>query len=128
MCVPFSGHVEHILLCVCHAKKCFEWGGIQKSVTRILYSVVFLPESYDFRNTQRGVNVRELLYLACVSELSDCKFSRCLHDCETWCVTFKEECRLRLLENNVLRKIFGLKKDSIRENWRTLYSEELHVL
>ena len=47
-CVPFFGYVEHTLLCVCHAEKCFEWGGTQKGVTRILYSVVFLPSRTIF--------------------------------------------------------------------------------
>jgi hypothetical protein len=81
----------------------------------------FSPESYDFRNTQKGVNVPELLYLAYVSGLSDCNFARCLHDCETRSVTFKKECRLnKVLENRVLRKIFGPKRAEMRENWSTL--------
>ena len=35
-------------VCVCHAEKCFECGGTQKNVTRILYSVVFLPSHTIF--------------------------------------------------------------------------------
>jgi hypothetical protein len=33
-----------------------------------------------------------------------------LHECETWSLTLREECRLRVFENRLLR-IFGLKRD-----------------
>lgn len=40
--------------------------------------------------------------------------------CETWYLTLKEEHRLKLLENRVLRKILGLKKDEIKEGLEEL--------
>jgi hypothetical protein len=36
-----------------------------------------------------------------------------------------EEHRLRVFENKVLRRIFGLKRDEVRGGWRKLYNEEL---
>jgi hypothetical protein len=36
-----------------------------------------------------------------------------LYWCETWALTFREEHRLRVSENRVLRKIFGLKRDEV---------------
>jgi hypothetical protein len=33
-----------------------------------------------------------------------------LYDCEIWSLALREECRLRVFENGVLRKIFGLKR------------------
>ena len=42
-----------------------------------------------------------------------------LYDCETWSLTLREEHRLRMFENNVLRKIFGAKRDEITEEWRS---------
>jgi hypothetical protein len=33
--------------------------------------------------------------------------------CETWSLTLREECRLTVFENRVLRKIFGLKSDEV---------------
>ena len=39
-----------------------------------------------------------------------------LYGCETWSLTLKEEHRLRVFENKVLRKIFGAKGDDIQEN------------
>ena len=51
-----------------------------------------------------------------------------LYGCETWSITLREEHRLRLFENKVLRKIFGAKKDEISDEWRKLHNAELHAL
>ena len=42
-----------------------------------------------------------------------------LYGCETWSLTVREECRLRVFENRVLRKIFGPKKDEVTGEWRS---------
>jgi hypothetical protein len=39
-----------------------------------------------------------------------------------------EECRLRVLENTVLRRIFGPKRDEVTGEWRRLHNKELYVL
>jgi hypothetical protein len=39
------------------------------------------------------------------------------YGCETWSLTLKEERRLRLFENKVLRSIFGPKRDNITGEW-----------
>jgi hypothetical protein len=36
-----------------------------------------------------------------------------LYGCETWSLTLREEHRLRVFENRVLRRIFGLKRDEV---------------
>jgi hypothetical protein len=51
-----------------------------------------------------------------------------LYGCETWSLTLKEECRLRVYENRVLRKIFGPKRDEVTREWRKLHNEELNGL
>jgi hypothetical protein len=43
-------------------------------------------------------------------------------------LTLKEEYRLKMFENWVLRRIFGPKRDEMTEEWRKLYNEELHNL
>jgi hypothetical protein len=48
--------------------------------------------------------------------------------CETWSLTLREECRLRVFENRVLRRIFGPKRDKVTGEWRKLHNEELHDL
>jgi hypothetical protein len=40
----------------------------------------------------------------------------------------REECRLRVFENRVLRRIFGPKRDEVTGEWRRLHNEELHAL
>jgi hypothetical protein len=42
--------------------------------------------------------------------------------------TLREEHRLRVFENRVLRRIFGHKRDKVTGEWRKLHSEELHIL
>jgi hypothetical protein len=37
------------------------------------------------------------------------------YGCETWSLTLREQYRLRVLENRVLRKIFGPKRDEVIE-------------
>ncbi|KAJ4434068.1 hypothetical protein ANN_16387 [Periplaneta americana] len=48
--------------------------------------------------------------------------------CETWTLTLREEHRLRVFENKVLRKIFGAKRDEVTGEWRKLHNTELHAL
>jgi hypothetical protein len=47
---------------------------------------------------------------------------------ETWSLTLREEHRLRVFENRVLRRIFGLKREELMGGWRKLHDEELRDL
>jgi len=47
-----------------------------------------------------------------------------LYGCETWSLTLREERRLRVFENGVLRRIFGPKRDEVTGEWRKLHNEE----
>jgi len=51
-----------------------------------------------------------------------------LYECETWSLTLREERRLRVFENRVLRRIFGPKKDEVTGEWRKLHNEEQNNL
>jgi hypothetical protein len=51
-----------------------------------------------------------------------------LYGCESWSLTLREEHRLRVFENRVLRRIFGPKRDEVTGGWRKLHNEELHGL
>jgi hypothetical protein len=48
--------------------------------------------------------------------------------CETWSLTLKEECRLRVIENRLLRRIFGHKRGGVTEEQKRLHKEELNDL
>jgi hypothetical protein len=50
-----------------------------------------------------------------------------LYGCETWSLTLREEHRLRVLENRVLRRIFGPKREE-DGSWGKLHDDELHNL
>jgi hypothetical protein len=49
-----------------------------------------------------------------------------LYECEIWSLTLREERRLRVFENRVLRGVFGGKRDKVTEEWRKLHNEQLH--
>jgi hypothetical protein len=51
-----------------------------------------------------------------------------LYDCETRSLTLREEHRLRVFENGVLRRMFAPKRDEVMVGWRKLHNEELHNL
>ena len=50
-----------------------------------------------------------------------------LYGCETWSLTLREESRLRVFENRVLRRIFGPKRDEITGEWGKLHNEDLII-
>jgi hypothetical protein len=51
-----------------------------------------------------------------------------LQEWENWSLTLRQEHRLRVFENRVLRIIFGPKRDGVRGEWRKLHNEELNGL
>ena len=51
-----------------------------------------------------------------------------LYGCETWSFTLWEERRLRLFENRVLKRKFGLERDEVTGEWRKVHNEELNDL
>jgi hypothetical protein len=50
-----------------------------------------------------------------------------LYGCKTWSLTLREEYRLRVFENRVLRKISGPKRDEVMGEWEKLHNEELVI-
>jgi hypothetical protein len=72
-----------------------------------------------------------LLCTACIIHIAlDCITCtwNVLYGCETWSVILKEEHRLRVFQNRVLRRIFGSMRDEVTGGWRKLHNEELHNL
>jgi hypothetical protein len=51
-----------------------------------------------------------------------------LYGCEAWSLTLREERRLRVFENRVLRRVFGPKREEVTGEWRKLHNEELNDL
>jgi len=51
-----------------------------------------------------------------------------LYGCKTWSLTLREERKLRVFENMVLRRIFGPTREEVTGEWRRLHNEELNDL
>ena len=51
-----------------------------------------------------------------------------LYGCETWSLTLREERKLRVFENMVLKRIFGPKRNEVTGEWKRLHNEELNDL
>jgi len=51
-----------------------------------------------------------------------------LYGCETWSLILREEMKLRVSENMLLRRIFGPRRDEVTGEWRRLHNEELNDL
>ena len=48
--------------------------------------------------------------------------------CETWSLTLRKECRLRVFENRMLRRVLGPKRDEVTGEWRKLHNEKISDL
>jgi hypothetical protein len=47
-----------------------------------------------------------------------------LYGCETWSLILRDEHRLMVFENRVLKKIFGPKRDEVTGEWRKLHTNQ----
>ena len=56
----------------------------------------------------------------------NCRTPVVLYGCETWLLTLREQRRLRVFENKVLKSVFGPKRDEVTGEWRKLHNEELN--
>jgi len=50
-----------------------------------------------------------------------------LYGCESWSLTLREERRLRLFENRVLRRIFGPRRDEVTGEWKNYIMRSLMI-
>jgi hypothetical protein len=50
------------------------------------------------------------------------------YGCTTWSLVVREERKFRVFENNVLRRVFGPKREEVVGGWKRLHNEELHDL
>ncbi len=74
-----------------------------------------------FSSSLLSQNLKNKIYSSIISPLF-------FYGCETLSLTLREEHRLRVLENRVLRRIFGFKREGVRGERRKLHNEELNDL
>jgi hypothetical protein len=51
-----------------------------------------------------------------------------LYGCETWSLTLREDRRLRVFKNRVLRRMVQSKRDEVTREWRKLHNDKLNYL
>jgi hypothetical protein len=73
-------------------------------------------------------SIQNLLSSRLLSKNITIRIYMVLYECETWSLTLREEHRLRVFENKVLRRIFGPRRDEVTGDRRKLHNEELHNL
>jgi len=79
----------------------------------------FGAESFVFRFVTKNIKIK--IYRTII-------LFAALYGCETWSLALREERRLKVFENRVLRRIFGRKRDEVTKDWTKLHNEELHDL
>ncbi|KAJ4428658.1 hypothetical protein ANN_25651 [Periplaneta americana] len=114
-----------------------------EGVKKFKYLVATVTNINDTREEiKRRINVGNACYYSVEKLLSSSLLSKnlkvriyktvilpvVLYGCETWTLTLREEHRLRVFENKVLRKIFGAKRDEVTGEWRKLHNAELHCI
>ena len=112
-----------------------------KNVEKLKYLGVIVTNKNDIREEiKRRINMYNTFYYSLEKILSTHVLSRklevntyktiilpvALYGCGTWSLTLKEEHRLSVFENKVLRKIFWAKTDEITGEWRNLHYFELN--
>jgi hypothetical protein len=115
------------------------FGGVAKF---IYLGTTLTDQNYMQDEIKSRLNSGNACYHSVQSLLSSCLLSRnlkvkihktiiltvVLYGCETWSLTLREEHRLRLFENRVLRRTFGPKTDEVTGEWRKLHNDKLHIL
>jgi hypothetical protein len=112
--------------------------GLEINVEKTKYMLISrhqnVGQNWDIKiGNREGENVSQLKYLSSYLLSKNLKIGIyktiilpvVLYGSETWSLTLREEHRLRLFENRVLRRIFGLNRDEAIEEWRELHNEEL---
>jgi hypothetical protein len=77
----------------------------------------FCAESFVFQFAIKKIKIHRTIILPVV-----------LYSCESWSLTLREECRLRVFENRVLMRILGPKRDEETGEWRRLHNKEFYAL
>jgi hypothetical protein len=79
----------------------------------------FDAESFVFSSLSKNLKIK--IYRSIILPVS-------VYEFETWSLTLREKCRVRVFKNRVLRRTFGSKRDEVTGEWRRLHNEEINDL
>ena len=109
------------------------WTVLDTSILQSIFRIMFKAEVRCLcrhKNKKRFIDY--LLIMAAILwhilPPPPCILPVVLYGCETWSLTLREERKLRVFENIVLRRIFGPRRDEVTGEWRRLHNEELNDL
>jgi hypothetical protein len=106
------------------------------------FEITLTDQNSMHEEISSSLNSGNACYYSVQSLLSSCILSRnikvkiykniiltvALYECETWSLTLREEHRLRVFENRVLRRIVRPKRDEVTVEWRKLHIGKLYNL
>jgi len=110
--VTSEEHTSHMLVWLCMV----QFRGIRFGASVLIWDDLTYLSSKFKEETSSCIQVNMVI------------FPVVLCGCETWSLTSRQEHRLRMFENGVLRRIFGPKRDDGTGEWRKLSNEELNDL
>ena len=117
-CWPFIIVIsQRINPAVQYVSFCIEWETVYPCVCPCVYNSVQNLLSSSLLSKNFKIKIHRTIILPVV-----------LCGCETWSLTLREERKLRVFENMVLRRIFGPRRDEVTGEWRRLHTEELNDL
>ena len=85
----------------------------------------FGAESFPSRLLSKNLKINIYIYI-CIYIYITIILPVVLYGYETWSLTLREERKLRVCENMVLRRIFGPKRDEVTGQWRKLHNWDLN--
>ena len=101
------------------------WPGIQGPFFSLHFGLTYSVE--ESRSTTSSFYIL-LVFTRILIRICSLILPVVLYGCETWALTLREERKLRVFENMVLRRIFGPRRDEVTGEWRKLHNEELNDL
>ena len=111
-------------------KRVFIFYGRWRPVTRVSCNNAHMCVTYHMTSVTHISNFIYIYYVTIlkVKIYRTIILSVVLYGCETWSLTLREERKLRVFENMVLRRIFEPRRDEVTGEWKRLHYEELNDL
>ena len=119
-CLSLSPAVSYMCVCVCVCV-CVCAGACTNVRVYVSGNACYYSVQKHLSYKRLSINLNIKIYRTIILPVV-------VNGCETWSLTLRVECRMRVFENRVLRRIFEPKRDTVTGEWRKLNNEELNDL